>query len=218
MPTSFRRRHLPHYDVDHATYFITTCLAGSLPARGRLKDGSPQASPNCGQIGPHDALAMFDDPGLQADFASTEAWLDDRPLIRWLRDSRLAAIVLEELLSKAGAWYDLHAYVVMPSHVHWVCTPREQWMTEQQRAGRCARATLVRAIKGRTARACNRVLGRQGAFWQSESYDRVVRKSEELERFVQYVEYNPVKAGLCKRPEEWEFSSAACRTGFSITK
>ena len=116
---------------------------------------------------------------------------------------------MAELQSHAGAWYDLHAYVVMPSHVHWVCTLREAWRGEQQRAGRCARATLVRAIKGRTARGCNRLLGRQGAFWQSESYDRVVRNEEELERFVRYVEYNPVKAGLCTRREEWEFSSAA---------
>ena len=208
MPASFRRRHLPHYDVDHATYFITTCLAGSLPARGGLKDGNQQAATNRRQIGARDTAAVLDDPVLQAEFAATEAWLDDRPLIRWLRDHRLAAIVSEELLSKAGAWYDVHAYVVMPSHVHWVCTPREQWRTEQQQAGCCTRATLVRAIKGRTARACNRVLGREGAFWQSESYDRVVRKTEELERFVQYVEYNPVKAGLCQRPEEWEFSSA----------
>ena len=32
----FRRRHLPHWDVPHAAYFVTTCLAGSIPAQGFL--------------------------------------------------------------------------------------------------------------------------------------------------------------------------------------
>ncbi|MFM8415396.1 MAG: hypothetical protein ACKOCX_11815 [Planctomycetota bacterium] len=37
----------------------------------------------------------------------------------------------------------------------------------------------------------------------------MVRDEEELERIVRYVEYNQVRAGLCGRPEEWDFSSAA---------
>jgi len=30
----FRRRRLPHWDVDDGTYFVTACLKGSLPTRG----------------------------------------------------------------------------------------------------------------------------------------------------------------------------------------
>ena len=29
-----RRRRLPHLDVDGATYFVTACLSGSIPAAG----------------------------------------------------------------------------------------------------------------------------------------------------------------------------------------
>ena len=32
-----RRRHLPHWDVPGAAYFVTTCLDGSIPARGLLE-------------------------------------------------------------------------------------------------------------------------------------------------------------------------------------
>ena len=32
----FRRRHLPHWDVPGATYFVTACLADSIPAQGLL--------------------------------------------------------------------------------------------------------------------------------------------------------------------------------------
>ena len=31
-----RWRHLPHWDVAGATYFVTSCLEGSIPAEGLL--------------------------------------------------------------------------------------------------------------------------------------------------------------------------------------
>ena len=32
-----RRRDLPHWDVPYAAYFVTSCLEGSIPARGLLE-------------------------------------------------------------------------------------------------------------------------------------------------------------------------------------
>lgn len=69
----------------------------------------------------------------------------------------------------------------------------------------------MHTLKRHTARQCNRLLGRHGAFWQDESYDHCVRDDGELERIFQYVEYNPVKAGLVAEPEQWPFSSAQGR-------
>ena len=60
--------------------------------------------------------------------------------------------------------------------------------------------------KGSTARECNKLLNRSGKFWQHESYDHVVRNGKELNRIVNYVLYNPVKAGLCDEWEEWKYS------------
>jgi hypothetical protein len=45
-----------------------------------------------------------------------------------------------------------------------------------------------------------------------ESFDHWVRDNAEHARLVAYVENNPVKAGLCKRPEDWKWSSACERT------
>ncbi len=174
MITFRRRRRLPHYDVDHATYFVTACLAGSVPAIGRLRRAEQQS------------------------FEESDEWLDMKSPVRLLADRRLARIVCEEICREADVRYELHAYAVMASHIHFVFTPLAEW----------TRPAIMQSIKGRSARRCNELLGRCGGFWQSESYDRVVRDSEEFERFVNYVEFNPVKAGLCLRPEEWEFSSA----------
>ncbi len=69
----------------------------------------------------------------------------------------------------------------------------------------------MHSIKSFTAHRCNELLGRIGPFWQQESFDHCVRDEEELERVFDYIEHNPVKAGLCQRREEWPFSSAFSR-------
>jgi REP element-mobilizing transposase RayT len=65
---------------------------------------------------------------------------------------------------------------------------------------------MLQWLKGFTALAANRRLGRTGAFWQPESYDHVVRDSGELERIVAYVVRNPVKAGLVAAADEWPWT------------
>ena len=68
---------------------------------------------------------------------------------------------------------------------------------------------LLQALKGSTARAANRILGRTGeTFWQAESYDHWVRDEREMERIAAYIENNPVQAGLAARPEDYAWSSA----------
>jgi putative transposase len=193
MTTTFYRRTLPHWDVDGATYFSTMCLEGSTPARIRppahhatnSPPRPPRASP--GQV-----------------FAEFDKLLDTSPPIRWLEDPRLAKVIADSLCWGAGHRYELLAYVVMPSHIHWVFTP----LKATGNAAKSQRLAITSAFKSYTALACNRLLGRRGRFWQEESYDRVVRSEVELERIVRYVEHNPVRAGLCERAEDWEFSSA----------
>jgi hypothetical protein len=48
-------------------------------------------------------------------------------------------------------------------------------------------------------------------FWRDESYDHWVRDDDELMRIIAYIENNPVAAGLCKKPEDWPWSSARFR-------
>jgi len=93
--------------------------------------------------------------------------------------------------------YLLHAWVVMPNHVHLAITPLVEL------------SLALGSLKGLAARRANAVLGRTGMpFWQDESFDRLVRSGEEFARVVRYVERNPVKAGLVARAEEYRWSSA----------
>ena len=69
----------------------------------------------------------------------------------------------------------------------------------------------MHSLKRYSARECNRLLGTKGAFWQYESYDHCVFDLEELGRIIDYIEQNPVRAGLVATAQDWSFSSARYR-------
>jgi hypothetical protein len=53
------------------------------------------------------------------------------------------------------------------------------------------------------------------AFWQEESYDHLVRHEREFEKIRNYIEENPVRAGLVTESNEYRWSSAGWVTGGS---
>jgi putative transposase len=68
---------------------------------------------------------------------------------------------------------------------------------------------ITRGIKGTTAHAANKILGRaRQPFWQDESFDHWVRDEGQFWRLKRYIERNPVKARLVTKPEDWKWSSA----------
>jgi type I restriction enzyme R subunit len=214
MKEKFRRRHLPHWDPPGATFFITACLQGSIPAQGLLaiqnlvrslreQPRPPGMTPDAWRI--HNSKRVF---------ALRDEWLDLRPQVRHLEDARLAAEVQSALYHFADERYDLLAYVIMPSHLHWVFRPREKWVASLEAAEtiRTPRERIMHSLQRYTGLQCNALLNRKGKFWQPESYDHVVRNEEELQRIVDYVELNPVKRGWVENREQWRFSSAFDRT------
>jgi REP element-mobilizing transposase RayT len=123
----------------------------------------------------------------------------------YLRQVEIASLVTEQLRKVAVdglCW--LHAFVVMPNHVHVLWTPQ------------VALAVLIRQVKGPTACHANRLLGRAGEpFWQQEYFDRIVRSEDEFARIRRYIEWNPVKAALVARPEDFPWSSAQAEAGLA---
>lgn len=210
---SFRRRDLPHWDKPDVFFFVTACLHGSIPAHG-LAD--LQHFRQCLEARPRPDNIKQDECHThlwKLEFARADQWLDDRPAVRWLERPDLAQIVMNSLLHFAGERYELRAFVVMPSHFHWVFRPLDEWVGafSGPQCRRSPREQIMHSVKAYSSRKCNEVLSRQGAFWQAESYDHWVRDSDELERIIRYIEDNPVKARLARMPEDWRFSSAWLR-------
>ncbi len=104
------------------------------------------------------------------------------------QDWRLARLLVREMrgLHDAGAVESL-AWVVMPDHLHWLVELRGHPL-----------AVLMRRIKGRSARALNVQLGRQGPVWQAGYHDRALRQEEYLQCIARYVVANPLRAGLVR--------------------
>ena len=118
----------------------------------------------------------------------------------------LPAHVIEQLHKESLHWrngrvYNLLAYCIMPNHGHLVATPlRDAHGTPY------ALSTILQSLKRHTGRKANQLLGRHGAFWQHESYDHVVRDGEEMERIIDYVIKNPVRAKLVSNPQDWAYT------------
>jgi len=73
---------------------------------------------------------------------------------------------------------------------------------------------MLHSWKSFTAKKANQILGHAGrTFWQSESYDHLIRDDDDYTRFVAYTINNPVSAGLCAHAEDWQWSSAYRATG-----
>lgn len=135
----------------------------------------------------------------------------------WLSRYEVASKVNESLYEHDGKGYDLLAHTIMPNHVHLVFEHAIHGSSQSVVSGQSEAAVsisvmdLLRLIKGSSARYCNDLLRRSGAFWQHESYDHVIRDNEELVRTILYVLNNPVKVGLVKSWKEWPWSY--CKTG-----
>jgi putative transposase len=93
----------------------------------------------------------------------------------------------------------LHAFVVMPTHVHIVFTP-----LRDEQGDPFTLAEIAKGIKGASARRINQRNNALGSLWQDESLDRVVRDNE-YESTIFYIVENPVAAGLARVPRLYKW-------------
>ena len=115
-----------------------------------------------------------------------------------LQDSRIAKLVENALVHFHGVRYYLLAWVIMPNHVHVVIeTIHGHALSE-----------VVQSWKSFTAKMANQILRRRGRFWQRDYFDRAIRDERHLRAAVEYIHFNPCKAGLADAPEHWPYSSA----------
>src|SRR5262249_9442737 len=110
----------------------------------------------------------------------------------------IAGLVERALLHFDGDRYRLHAWCVMPNHVHTLSTPMRD----------CTLSAIAHTWKSFTSKKALALLGRDPPFWAPEYFDRAIRDENHYLNAMGYIAMNPVKASLCSRPGEWRFSSA----------
>jgi REP element-mobilizing transposase RayT len=108
--------------------------------------------------------------------------------------------ILHHCLYDNGKRYDLHAAVVMPDHLHLLLLP-----LRDEKGWPYSLPTILKLIKGTSARSVNKLLRSGGPVWQEESLDHVLRSQESFEEKLEYLRQNPVRRGLVKRPEDYKW-------------
>lgn len=183
------RGYLPHYDGGEITQFVTVHLGDALPKK--VVDAWKA-----------ELAQETDEERKKQLYWRAEKYIDRGYGECYLRLASVANIVRDALRHFDGVRYKLIAWVIMPNHIHFLLRPVAEVELED----------IIHSIKSYTALRANRILGRTGKFWQEEYFDRYIRDFDHFENVVSYIEWNPVKAGLCTKPEDWPFSSRTAGT------
>ena len=196
--------YLPHWTYPGAVYAVCFRLADSLPqsvAVGWQRDRDALLA----EAGDH-ILSQEDQDRLRNLFSErVERLLDNGYGACWLRQPAIASFVADALRHFENQRYTLHAWCVMPNHVHVVVQP----------FGEQALATILKSWKGFTGREANRRLVRAGEFWQAEYYDHLIRDASDFAHSVRYVLENPFRAELRDWPWVWASEEAKIVAGVS---
>jgi putative transposase len=103
---------------------------------------------------------------------------------------------IEDILFRAVAEKRIYlfAYVIMPTHLHLIAGTA---------TGGSEISKLMHSLKGRVRED----LSGKGKFWQSRFDDLVLVSKKQFSIKLNYIHWNPVRAGLAENPEDWPYSS-----------
>lgn len=92
---------------------------------------------------------------------------------------------------------DIHAWVLMSNHVHLLCTPRQPGAT----------SLMMQSLGRRYVRYFNYNYQRSGTLWEGRYKSCLVQNERYLLEVYRYIELNPVRAEMVKKPGEYRWSS-----------
>ena len=113
----------------------------------------------------------------------------------FMKDEQVAQIVQNALLHFHSERYELVEWCIMPNHVHVLINVLPG----------SSLSTIMHSWRTFTAHEANKVLGRTGQFWMHEYFDRYIRDEEHLNKTINYIRNNPVKAGLVTDYDSWRW-------------
>jgi len=174
-------RNLPHWSQDNILVFATWRLKDSLP-RAKLQEiEENQKAFLSGHPEPwsEEILRLY----RKKVSCEMEDFLDSGRGSCVLKDENIRKEVENAMHFFDGKRYRLHAFVVMPNHVHVLF---ELLLGYPQ-------TKVLHSWKSFTATVINKALGRQGQLWQDESWDRLIRNENHYRNCLEYIQNNNVR-------------------------
>jgi len=194
----YSRGYLPHFDMLGLIQLVTFRLADSL-AQEQLSALREELK------------SIPEDKQNTKRRKMIEAYLDAGTGCCALKHSQLAALLQETLIKFDGQKYRLIAWCIMPNHVHVLIEPQiplskivQSWKSYTGRWAMKNNDELRLGVPGKN-------------LWMREYWDRYIRDDKHFYDAIEYIHNNPVKAGLCEKPESWLWSSA-CQAGAWLSR
>jgi 1-hydroxy-2-methyl-2-(E)-butenyl 4-diphosphate synthase len=214
---------LPHWRIPGATYAITFRLHDSMPLaaledfRQRKETLAKRLEDLISQDGSRNSIAAL--IAVRSEIATLQESALESALHAahgecWLKNPAIAEMVLGALKFFDGSRYTLHAWSIMPNHVHVLLSPLGDHDLEK----------IIHSWKSFSAKKANEMLNRSGTFWQEEYYDHVVRDGEDFKHQIQYVLENPRKGNASGEwtgsiyGRDWEEVLGAGRPGNGLER
>jgi putative transposase len=110
-------------------------------------------------------------------------------------DRRLFLVLLARAIRRTN--WDCHAFCLMPNHHHLIVETHQDLLS-----------VGLRQLNGSYAQAFNERHERTGHLFGDRFAAFVIRDEEHLRAAAEYVLQNPVRAGLCRRADDWPWSAA----------
>ncbi len=190
----YQGNHLPHWELNFIAYHVCFRLVDAIPTSQKMqwleeRKQFLEKFSNEHQNPTDDEMKRFQ--YLYSE--KVEKYLDNGYGSCILRKPDVATIVRNSLEFYEGKKYLLHAWCIMPNHVHVVL----------QVLGTYALSEILHGWKSFTSHSINNLLSRQGQLWQDDSYNHIIRTLKEFHFQVRYVWSNPDNA--CLREWKWRW-------------
>jgi putative transposase len=130
---------------------------------------------------------------------------NNRQPLSWDDDDRVEFLGILGDVARRWEWIVL-TYCLMPNHFHLVL-----------HVPQCGLSEGMQYLNGGYARRTNARYGRTGHLFRNRFWSKFIDNDSQLLETIRYVVLNPVRAGLCSRPELWRWSSHRACAGLDET-
>jgi|SRR6478609_7041073 len=142
----------------------------------------------------------------------TATCLNWQPLLHHDDRKQILMESLRFMVNDKRIW--LYGFVIMPNHIHLMWMRQDAWLeksTEQIFLKYTAQQIKFKIIDSDASELKNyrsTQSDRKYHFWERRSYKATMYNREVASQKLDYMHYNPVKAGLCEKPGGYKYSSA----------
>jgi putative transposase len=185
---------MPPLYLNNKIYFITFRLDDSLPQSEvrKMKVEYAQAISEIKEDDLNKKQLKINEIAFNV-FGKYEHQLDENPYGECiLAKEEVAEILYNKILSGHKVQYDLKCFSIMPNHVHILLSSLGN--TPDDKADPVN--SLLKNIKGSTARSINKLLNKLGTLWNNDNWDRYIRNERHYSNVFYYVANNPINARL----------------------